>query len=98
MNVKSFIEKYCVNIDKPALQCNGKCYLKKQLEFNTSDTYSEISSINFSEVFMPVYLHIAENYAIENLGFFQKNKIIFSNTLILQELIFYEVEYPPEIV
>ena len=24
-----FIEKYCVNKDKPSLECNGKCHLSK---------------------------------------------------------------------
>jgi len=30
---KDFIVKYlCINRDKPALQCNGKCYLAKSIE------------------------------------------------------------------
>ena len=30
-NNKAFTEKYCKNIDKPALKCNGKCHLKSEL-------------------------------------------------------------------
>lgn len=35
---KSYISKnLCVNIDKPAKKCNGKCYLSKQLKENKQD-------------------------------------------------------------
>lgn len=32
INIKEIIENYCINRDKPELECDGKCYLKKQLE------------------------------------------------------------------
>lgn len=32
MNQEEITEKYCVNKDKPMMNCNGKCYLSKQLE------------------------------------------------------------------
>lgn len=31
-NQPELAEKYCVNKDRPELQCDGKCYLKKTLE------------------------------------------------------------------
>lgn len=31
LNQKSIIERFCVNKNKPKLQCNGKCHLGKQL-------------------------------------------------------------------
>ncbi len=31
INRARITEKYCVNKDKPAMQCNGRCYLAKQL-------------------------------------------------------------------
>ncbi|NOQ75010.1 MAG: hypothetical protein GQ574_23555 [Crocinitomix sp.] len=32
MNRAEIAEAYCVNKDKPDLNCNGQCHLKKQLE------------------------------------------------------------------
>ncbi len=32
MNQEEITEKYCINKDKPMMNCNGKCYLSKQLE------------------------------------------------------------------
>jgi len=32
-----FIENLCVNQDKPELQCNGKCHLKKVADSSTQN-------------------------------------------------------------
>lgn len=32
INQAEITEKYCINKDKPMMNCNGKCYLSKQLE------------------------------------------------------------------
>ena len=41
VNTSYIIENFCQNIDKPELECNGKCHLKKQIEADSeqkSDT------------------------------------------------------------
>lgn len=42
-------ELFCVNKDKPALHCNGKCHLAKQLR-KASDSESKIPAANFAKV------------------------------------------------
>lgn len=32
LNLDYIIENFCVNKDKPVMQCNGKCHLKKQIK------------------------------------------------------------------
>lgn len=32
INQEEITEKYCINKDKPMMNCNGKCYLSRQLE------------------------------------------------------------------
>lgn len=42
----------CENRDKPYLECNGKCYLEKQLKKNTHDSHdhkSTVPQINFDD-------------------------------------------------
>jgi hypothetical protein len=33
----SFIENYCINKDKPKLNCDGKCYLAELLDDNSAE-------------------------------------------------------------
>lgn len=42
-NNKAFTEKYCKNIDKPELKCNGKCHLKKELAKTSENNKPENS-------------------------------------------------------
>ncbi|WP_282124379.1 hypothetical protein [Algibacter mikhailovii] len=37
LNIDYIIENYCINTDKPELQCNGKCHLAKQMQMETDD-------------------------------------------------------------
>ncbi|MDM1044767.1 hypothetical protein HX004_06790 [Myroides sp. 1354] len=37
----------CVNKDKPELECNGKCHLKKEMA-HASDNKAEKSKVNFA--------------------------------------------------
>lgn len=59
LNIDEIIEKYCVNKDKPQLECNGKCHLTKQLaQYDTTPTEDTtgIETINVKEVFTLVYI------------------------------------------
>ncbi|MFL1011156.1 hypothetical protein [Flavisericum labens] len=65
LNIDYIIETYCVNIDKPELQCNGKCHLAKQLQIDESTTEgAESNSIAVVlEGFYPVF-SILQNYTL----------------------------------
>jgi len=48
-----FIEKLCENKDKPELQCNGKCHLKKVAESNSnSNNNTPTGIIDFKEILL----------------------------------------------
>ncbi|MEZ4805819.1 MAG: hypothetical protein R2852_10130 [Bacteroidia bacterium] len=55
----------CENIDKPELECNGKCYLNKQLGGETESNKAETT---FSEKDFPYFeipeLHVFKSYPI----------------------------------
>ncbi len=57
MNIDYIIETYCVNKEKPKLQCNGKCHLAGNLALSTSSSDTENTSFfsAFYEAFIPVY-------------------------------------------
>ncbi|EAQ39172.3 hypothetical protein MED134_01095 [Dokdonia sp. MED134] len=67
LNIDYIVETYCVNKDKPKLQCNGKCYLSKQLSLDTSDSSNENLSIRIVEAFYPLYFQSEQSFTITSL-------------------------------
>jgi len=45
-----FIEQFCENIDKPEMECNGKCHLKNIVEKKTSNEKTPINLIVQEEI------------------------------------------------
>ncbi len=54
LNIDYIIETYCVNKEKPKLECNGKCHLMKQLNVGAS-TSENPSTFRMVEAFFPLY-------------------------------------------
>jgi hypothetical protein len=44
LNQKEIEKEFCINKDKPEMQCHGKCHLKKELQ-KTDNTDLELTSI-----------------------------------------------------
>jgi hypothetical protein len=44
-DVQSFVESYCVNKDKPELECNGKCFLTKNYNQSQNNTKGELLAL-----------------------------------------------------
>lgn len=67
MNVVFITKKFCINKDKPELQCNGKCHLAKQLQIaeQQNNKNKEIGA-NFLQLINPVYFF---NEQVTNLHF-----------------------------
>ncbi|WP_344928836.1 hypothetical protein [Aquimarina addita] len=99
LNVDTIIEKYCVNKERPQLNCNGKCYLMNQLKVTNNSSSDTDTTDNFAiiaEAFIPV--------------FFQHTIVIINNSdptlfrlkqhwkpdYLLLQAISKEIEYPPE--
>lgn len=62
-HLSEIIEKYCVNKDKPELQCNGKCHLAKELSVLSENTDNQDATSVSVIAFFPVYFHeITEAY------------------------------------
>lgn len=74
---KSFTEKYCINKDKPSLQCNGKCHLtkiaKENSENNTPTTHFLEKEIVLNQInqYENCFFPISENRKL--IFSFEKN-------------------------
>jgi hypothetical protein len=57
LNIDYIIQTYCVNTDKPEFQCNGKCHLANQLQFQNDEntTDNNINTIALLECFYPIF-------------------------------------------
>jgi len=56
LNIDYIIKTYCVNKEKPKLQCNGKCHLATQLSGLDIDDSNDNTYINsLIESFIPLY-------------------------------------------
>ena len=57
-NINAIIEQFCVNKDRPQLQCDGKCFLAEQLnEASESNQDSGNKFLNsLFESFIPIYV------------------------------------------
>lgn len=47
-----FIERLCVNIDKPELQCNGKCHLNKISKSQNNEQKTPETLIDFKDILL----------------------------------------------
>ena len=89
------IETYCVNKDKPELQCNGKCHLAKQISTDI-DSSKDIKGTNsLSESFFPVFHHINEDYVAKNI-LFLNNKLIRNKNSLRFFSLQNKLEQPPD--
>ncbi|WP_055443298.1 hypothetical protein [Lacinutrix himadriensis] len=68
MDTVGFIENFCINKDKPELNCNGKCHLNKVVQSQDQDQKTPESIIDFKEL-------ILFSMALEPLVFQQKEYI-----------------------
>lgn len=101
INQEEITEKYCINKDKPMMNCNGKCYLSKQLENlelkekeerrNNPSPAPLIENTNFAwllEFDIPSPVIIEENLA---------NEIGFSKPTYWYNDVNQEIDQPPKV-
>ena len=57
-----FIERLCENKDKPEMQCNGKCQLKKVSENTSNDETEPFKIINLKEITLFIVKQTSYNF------------------------------------
>lgn len=76
VNQAEIEENYCINKDKPELNCHGQCHLNQILQQN-EDTKVEEKSTNTSPRFGLVILQFKSNFANITLAHLRKTPSIF---------------------
>lgn len=87
-----FIEKLCENKDKPELECNGKCHLKKVVDEATNNDQAPANTIEYKELLLFVSKRV--NYSF--LPKVQKNKQIVYYRNLYKSYSGPVVDHPPQ--
>ena len=88
-----FIEKLCVNKDKPELQCNGKCHLKKVAESSSKDSKEPTRLIDFKEILL--YTEKPFEYHFDKVFFEEKTISTYLNLYAYKGL--KDCFHPPQV-
>jgi len=97
LNIDDIVEKYCVNKDRPSLNCNGKCYLMSQMKANTQSSKEKSETIVISEIFVPLYfeentIKLSDTYTNITITHHWKFKNLLAKEVLKA------IDYPPECV
>lgn len=94
-NYNYIVEVLCVNKDKPRLNCNGKCYLMKQLQKQSSENSTKKSQSIQLENYPIGFIEIAEIIQPQQFNFTLKpTYFYFNNYSYLEENIPFQ---PPQV-
>lgn len=89
-----FIEALCENLDKPELECNGKCHLKKVVQSQDNEKNTPENIIDFKE------LTLYSN-TLEAITFNSKKYVYKQFTITCQNLYSFcninEFFHPPQV-
>ena len=96
LNIDYIIENYCVNKEKPQLQCHGKCHLATQLAVNTSNSSTDSYLSSIFEAFVPVYF---QEYKLDFS--FRESQVTVKNNwayhLKFNKVYINRLDYPPQV-
>lgn len=88
-----FVEKLCENKDKPALECNGKCHLKKVTQTTQDSEKIPLALIDFKDILLYNTSISAFNFSLirkhKKNAFYYLNKYTYLNS--------YTVFHPPKV-
>ncbi|TXD49721.1 hypothetical protein [Polaribacter sp. IC073] len=77
LDTKGFIEAFCENKDKPALECNGKCQLKKITKTTDNENNRPIQLIDFKDLL--VYNQQTSSFPISDTTHQNKHSFYYLN-------------------
>ena len=94
-NYNYIVEVLCVNKDKPRLNCNGKCYLMKQLQKQSSENSPKKAQSIQLENYPIGFIEIAEIIQPQQFNFtLKRNYFYFNNYSYLEGNIPFQ---PPQV-
>lgn len=66
LNVDYIIENYCINKERPELDCNGKCYLMEQLAAADDQKRQDNATLTLLEAFVPLFVQQTTDFSFQS--------------------------------
>ena len=95
LHMDTIIKKYCINKERPRLQCNGKCYLMNQMKAKTQPSSDKKESIVISESFIPLFFQDASVLIKSNTAFIQEATQNWKLKHLTSKKIVLDIDPPP---
>lgn len=92
VDTRNFVELFCVNKEKPELECNGKCELSKLAESDTREkpTYLDVLQkeivLFYSDSCSPQPKKLAQNALVAN-EYLNNYRFLFTSEFILPPIV-----------
>lgn len=90
---EGFIELLCTNKDKPEMQCNGKCHLKKVAENSSNNEKAPEKAVHFDDLIL-FMMHKSDN-EITSKGIKDQPIYLYQNLYSFHN--WYNIDHPPQV-
>lgn len=90
---EGFIEMLCVNKDKPEMQCNGKCHLKKVAESNENNDKAPEKAVHFDDLLLFLVCNSKIEFSSKYLK--KKNQYHYKNLYSFHK--WFSIDHPPQV-
>ncbi|MAP55490.1 hypothetical protein [Altibacter sp.] len=99
MNYDFIVERLCENRGKPEMECNGKCYLSKQLSKEAGDSQNNPFEKSSAKDFLQQWVRFEERAIFQFLNLVSKTKktIHFRAKPVHSGLFAFALPKPPEV-
>jgi len=96
-NYEYIATQLCENRDKPILDCNGKCYVAKEIEKDKKTNHQDTTVPEFK-----IDIYLANTFEIDIItsnftSLIKRSKPIFKNSFTTDELL-YTIFHPPRAI
>lgn len=97
-NIDQIIADFCVNKERPQLNCNGKCYLADKLTVSTNSANSiDTSTLALVDAFFPIYFQEVTQLSLPfNSNSIQKVQVPYA--VVVTTTYFDKVDPPPRAI
>ncbi len=98
LNIDYIVDKYCVNKERPRLNCNGKCYLMTQMKAKKQPSKEKSENTLIVEAFIPLFFQ-DHTIQIKNINPFiaehaQNWKLKYFHVKTISK----DIDHPPEYI
>ena len=95
MNQDAITASYCINIDKPEMMCNAKCYISKILTNHSTNNMPRF--INNMKTDIVFFLDETPPFSLENINTLYSPRKLSYKPLFYARMFNSPIDHPPKV-